>query len=99
MIHLWEVIQAMEVKFFLDRYDHLGCQHTKCCPILRGSCAKLRSTGMELPKCYNTQFFRCGTELLKHKVACPSHFPICYALMCGKHLKGMYTQSSFTECK
>ena len=36
-----EAIQAMGVKFLWNTYDHLGYPHTKFCPILRGSCAKL----------------------------------------------------------
>ena len=39
--HLWETIQAVRVIFLQDTYDHLGYQHTKFCPILRGLCAKL----------------------------------------------------------
>ena len=42
MSHFWETIQAMGVKFLWDTYDHLGCAHTKFCPILRGSFAKLQ---------------------------------------------------------
>ena len=39
--HFLEAIQAIRVKFLWDTYDYTGYAHTKFCPILRGSCAKL----------------------------------------------------------
>ena len=49
--HFWEAIQAMKVKFLRVTYIHLGFSHTEFRPILRGSCAKLWWTDMELPSC------------------------------------------------